>query len=75
MSQVMTFVNILAWVAGIISSLWVVAAWIGSALYKGDRLGQARDMLNGVKRTYPWGKPAVVAIICWAWIIAGYCTQ
>jgi len=70
MEKYIIFINILAWVFAILSTLFVIVRLSGYFLY--DDLDRLRDSLAGVHAEFPIINGGIVAVICWAWIIATY---
>jgi len=70
MEKYIVFIDVLAWIFAIISTGFVALRLIGYAMY--DDLDKLRDKLNGVEARFPIINGGIVAIICWAWIIASY---
>jgi len=68
MENIVTFFKIIAWVLGIGSSLLLILRILGALSY--SEIDQLRDQMNGVRRTWPLTWPAVISLICWAFIIA-----
>jgi hypothetical protein len=68
MENLITFFKIIAWVLGIGSSLLLIFRIIGAATY--TQIDELRDQMNGIKRTFPIMWPAIIALVCWAFIIA-----
>lgn len=64
----MIFLNIIAWVVGIASSIVLLLRILGAATY--SEVDQIRDKMNGIRRTWPVMWPGLIALICWAFIIA-----
>jgi hypothetical protein len=69
MEKFINFINVLAWIAAIISTGFVAARI--AAYYCYSELEKIRDKMNGVHTTFPITNGSIVAIICWAWIISG----
>lgn len=63
-----TFFNIIAWALGIASTLLLILRILCFWTY--SDLEAAKDSLRGVRRVFPMKWPAMLALICWAWIIA-----
>jgi hypothetical protein len=68
--KIIYFIDIVAWVFAILSTLFVIGRLIGYFFY--DDLDRLRDSLKGVHAEFPIINGSIVALICWAWIIAGY---
>ena len=62
------FITTLAWIFGIGSTVLIVLRIICAACY--SDLEKLQDQLRGIKKTYPIGKPLMVAIVCWGWIFS-----
>jgi len=73
MERYIYFIDILAWIFAILSTLFVVGRLIAYSLY--DDLDKLRDKLNGVEARFPIINGSIVAIICWVWIIASYLVE
>lgn len=69
MDKFITFVTVVAWVVGIASTLYTAIMVFAKLTYtERDALFDAA--LRGIKRTFPVARPALLATICWAWVIA-----
>lgn len=67
--KIINFFTIVAWVLGIISTLICGGAIYLNITYEGSE-EYWRDKLNGKSRTYKFGPYLIIAILCWAFIIA-----
>lgn len=66
----MKFVTVLAWIFGVGSSLLLVlSAWL-TVSYE-NSMEKNLDAIRGYQKSYPLFWPLMIAIVCWAWIIAG----
>ncbi len=63
-----TFFNIIAWAFGIASTLLLFIRM--KALWDYSEYDAVRDSMRGIRRVFPMKWPAMLALICWAWIIA-----
>ena len=70
MDKFINFIDILAWIFAVLSTLFVIARSISYFMY--DDLDRLRDQLKGIKATFPIINGSIIAIVCWAWIIATY---
>lgn len=70
MDKFINFIDILAWIFAVLSTLFVIGRLIAYSMY--DELDKLRDKMNGVVASFPIINGSIAAIICWAWIIAGY---
>jgi hypothetical protein len=73
MEKFIIFIDILAWVIAVLSTLFVFARIAAYCFY--DELDRLRDKINGVQVHFPIINGSIVAIICWAWIIASYLAE
>lgn len=65
----MTFLNALAWIFGVMSSLLLVLRIVGALAY--SEREKLLDAMRGEHYTFPIFVPGTVAIVCWAWVIWG----
>ena len=68
MEKLITFLNIIAWVIGVFSTLYSVLIIYWGITYPGS-LEEIFDKLTGVKRTFNPTNSLIIALICWAFII------
>jgi hypothetical protein len=68
MSSLETFLTIIAWVFGVLSSLLLLLKVLTAAMYSEQE--RRLDACRGRKRVFPIMKPLVLAVICWAWILS-----
>jgi len=73
MEKYIYFIDIVAWIFAVSCTLFVVARLIACAMY--DDLDKLKDKMNGVEARFPIINGSIVAIICWAWIIASYLVE
>ena len=67
----MNFLTVLAWILGPLATLLAALSLYGSFTYHGS-IEQKVHAMRGIEARWPYGVPAtVVAVVCWAWIIAG----
>jgi hypothetical protein len=66
--MIITFITILAWIFGVLSTGFTLLRIIASMMY--SELDKMRDNIRGITVTYPIKVPGAIAIICWAWIIS-----
>ena len=69
MDSLILFLKIIAWPTGIVSTIIGAFTLYLAISYPGS-LEETLDKLNGVKRTYYPMKFFIIAIICFAFIIA-----
>lgn len=69
MEKLILFLKIIAWIGAISSTLFTGMCIYGTLTYPGST-EELLDKLNGKKVVYPAGKWLIIAIICWAFIIA-----
>jgi len=67
--NIIGFITVIAWVFGIWSTVFVVARIVAGRAYQTNTLKQIRDKMDGIQRSFPWMKAAIIAIVCWAWIL------
>lgn len=73
MATLSLFVTIIAWVS-LVGALLVTGLRIyGATQY--TALHKALDDFKGISRSFPLGKPLLIAIVCAAWLIASYATK
>lgn len=68
MESLLVFLHIIAWVIAICSTTLLVMRIIGALTY--SKLDKLVDDLHNQKTTWPVKWPAIIALICWAFIIA-----
>jgi len=73
MDKFINFIDILAWILAVISTLFVIGRLIAYSMY--DDLDRLRDKLNRVHVKFPIVNGSILAIVCWAWIIATYLVE
>ena len=64
------FANLLAWGALVFFALRAVLLFVGFVLYPVSTRWRLRDALNGVRRTFPWVRNFMYALIAAAWLFA-----
>lgn len=67
MEKLITFLNIIAWVIGLGSTIFLIGRIIAAFSY--SEMDKLIDKIKGVTRTFPIMWPAIVSLICWAFII------
>lgn len=65
-----TFPIVLAWVGAIISTLLLIGRIIAWWSYSNNTVAQLISQLDGTSVKFPIWKPLIIAIICWAYVIA-----
>lgn len=70
LEKIINFLDVAAWILAVISTFFVMGRSLGYFFY--DDLDRLRDKMNGVYAHFPIINGGIVAVICWAWIIAGY---
>lgn len=65
------FLVVLAWIFAPLSTIWSGLLVYWSATYPGS-IEEICDRLQGVRKVFRPGKPAMLAIICWAYIVTYY---
>lgn len=68
MESLNTFFHIIAWVLGVGASLLLVIRLFFALTY--SETERILDKMNGKVVTFPVKWPAIVALVCWAYIIA-----
>ena len=68
MSTLLSFSIILAWIFGIISTLWAALLIFAHMSY--SEFDKLRDNIRGYERVYNFRPYVIVAIVCWAWILS-----
>lgn len=72
-TNLILFLKILAWVFGILFTFLGVVSLILAVQYNFGEKGkieQAFDIIQGVKRIYPFRLKIIIALVCWAFIFA-----
>lgn len=69
MDNFIFFLHLLAWPAAIFCSIAAVLTTIATLNYP-DSLEGTIDKMNGIKKTFTPFKPFIIALVCWAFIIA-----
>ena len=69
MDKLITFFTIVAWVMGVIFTLWGFFVLYMGLTYPGS-FDEMRDKLHGKVKTFNPFKSLGIAFICWAFIIA-----
>ncbi len=70
MEKFINFIDILAWVFAILSTLFIIRRMISYIFYtETDKL---MHQAMGLRANFSIRKESVIAIICWAWIISNY---
>lgn len=62
----MEFLNTIALIFGILSSILLIARIIGLLTYSESE--RIKDYLAGMVATFPIIKPFIISIICWTWV-------
>jgi len=61
------FITLLAWIFGVGSTLLVaLRIWTGATYTLREKM---LDQLQGQVATFPIMKPAILAVVCWAWLL------
>ncbi len=68
MDSLIFFLHIIAWIFGVCSTLLLILRIVGAATY--SKIDKLLDDIKGQKRSWPVMWPAIISIICWAFIIA-----
>lgn len=68
MIPIYIFLTVIAVLVGIYSTLVAFVTIVSAINYPGS-LEDIWDRARGIKKTYYWGKYALIAVICWAWVI------
>ena len=68
MEKLILFTKIIAWIFGILSTIFFGITLYMSTVYPGS-VDEMLDKIKGVKAVYPYGRWFIIAIICWAFII------
>lgn len=66
--KLLTFLNIIAWIFGVIGTVVTIAAIYLNVTYEGSA-DYWQDRMRGKTRTYQYGFWLVIAIICWVFLI------
>ena len=61
------FITVLAWVFGIVNTLFFIVTLFKAITYE-NSITKTIDDMKGIKRTFHYTKPFVIAVVCWAWI-------
>jgi len=69
MENLMLFLHIIAWILGVVSTIGAGLLTYGALTYEGS-IDEIKDKLQGYTRTFHPLKYYIVAVICWAFIIA-----
>ena len=69
MEKLMLFLHIIAWVFAIVSTIYAGLLTFWAITYPGS-LDEIMDKAKGYTKTFKPGKFWLIAIICWAFIIA-----
>jgi len=69
MESTLLFLHIIAWIVGVISTIYSLFLTYWAFTYTGS-LEEIVDSMKGYKKTFNITKPWLIAIICWAFIIA-----
>jgi hypothetical protein len=71
MSRLVLMATIAAWPIALFCTLVCITGAISAYRYPGS-LEEALDKCKGIRTEYRPGKPAVLALLAWAWIITGW---
>lgn len=69
MEKFIFFLKIITWIVAPASTIFLAMCIYGNLKYPGS-VDELYDKLKGVQRTYPIKKWLILAIVCWAFIIA-----
>lgn len=69
MEKLILFLKIIAWCGAVASTILSAFCIYGNFTYPGS-VDETLDKLRGIKRSYPVWPWLIIAIICWAFIIA-----
>lgn len=69
MNNLIFFLHILAWPIAILYTISTIISFFSGINYPGS-LEETIDRMNGIRKTFNPFKPFVIALICWAFIIA-----
>lgn len=69
MENLMLFLHIIAWVLGVVSTLAALLLTYGALTYEGS-IDEIKDKLQGYTKSFHPMKFWIMALICWAFIIA-----
>lgn len=69
MESWLLFLNIIAWVVGSLSTLYAIFLTYWAFTYPGS-IEELTDKMKGYTKTFNITRPWLIAIICWAFIIA-----
>ena len=65
----MTFIDVLAWFFGSLSTLFFLVNFICFLSYSSS-MTKRLDTLNRKERIFPMRKWLIISVICWAWLIS-----
>ena len=63
----MLFVDVIAWIFGVSSTILIVLRIIGWLTY--TDIDKIHDAAKGIITTFPVFWPSVISVLCWAWLI------
>ena len=67
MEKLITFITIIAWVMGVVSTVAFGLRVYGFFTY--TELDKAMDAINGIHRRFPVMTSAITALVCWTWVL------
>ena len=69
MESTLFFLHIIAWVVGVVSTLYALFLTYWAFNYPGS-IEETLDNLKGYSKTFNVKRPWLVSLVCWAFIIA-----
>ena len=70
MEQLLQFIDILAWGTLVICGARSGLTFYGAVSYNSDPARQLHDSIRGVKRSFPWFRRGLPALVAVAWLLA-----
>jgi hypothetical protein len=70
----LVFINIIAWIIGVLATIVFAYSFFRALTYPNSTEEMFDVIRTGYKSVYRPARPFIIALICWAWIIAGWLT-